>query len=289
MGRLRGSGGEAGVGALAHETGERILLQSQKRLNGGFAADGVLVFCAGDLHPIERVEPGAIAGVGKRNQVAAHARQGLGDLELARRGVAAQIGARDRSGQQQARLLQLGLLGGGLANRRVEYRAVLFPEIELIGQDERIDEGHGLLQSALRRIVGGDDAMQRIARLPHAEGRLNLGQKPRAGDLHERVGCAQRVFGFSEALIVVQRLVDDGVEFGAAEGAPPFLMRPAGFVCGLETGSRERALHGRRAEKLRALQLSSWRAAGDEKQKKKESHRHALLSHACPMTSSADS
>ena len=232
------------------------------------------------------MKSGAIAGFSKRNQIAAQTRQSSGDLELARRGVAAQIGARDRGGQQQARLLQFGLLRRRLADRRVEQSPVLLPEIQLPGQRKRIDEGHGLLQSALRRIVGGHDAMQRIAGLPHAEGRLDLRQKPRAGDLYDGVRAAQSVFRFLEALIVAQRLVDDAVKLCAAEGAPPFLAGPGRFASGgFQPGSGQRALHGRRAEKLGALYRRRGRAAGE---KKRDRGSAAQPSPPCPEPNHAD-
>ena len=106
--------------------------------------------------------------------------------------------------------------------------------------------------------------------MAHAHIRVEEGQQPRPFDLRESLGVAQRFHGLFQALIFSQRRLDDAVEFGTAEAAPPLAAGPGrlGWRSDRRAGSRQGAAHRRRLDELRALAVRRRFRAAAEKEKK---------------------
>ena len=104
------------------------------------------------------------------------------------------------------------------------------------------------------------------ARLAHAEIRVEDRHQPRPFDLRESLGLAQGVVGLLQALVAGQGPLDDAVEFGTTEAAPPVVGRPA-RVRPWRAGPRQGAVHRRSLDELRAFVRRRFRAAADKQKK----------------------
>ena len=99
---------------------------------------------------------------------------------------------------------------------------------------------------------------------------LRIGASRRPFDLREGLGPAQGVVGLFQTLIASQRRLDDVVEFGTPEAAPPLFGRPARVRSQAARRARPRqgAVHRRRLDELRAFAVRRRFRAAAEKQKK---------------------
>ena len=108
-------------------------------------------------------------------------------------------------------MLFRSLLRRRLSERGFHGRLVLAPEIHFPGHDEGRQKGGGFFAAALTIVVGIDNAVIWVTRLPRPIIRLQRWQKLCAGDLNAAFRLDQRIARLLQVLVVRNRLVDQSI------------------------------------------------------------------------------